>query len=237
MRDVASYAKADIRVSATRVPGAARSTKVLRRRPGTPIAIDRNRGPGSAVHGSLCSRCTASGTRKRRVRVSFTDSLFKRPGGQASALREVARLPAAVRPVRLEKLEEGEAPQSAGAERRTRGPPSGGPVPSSEGTPAHDAGRRALRRFTVEIFAGPGPPRLGPRLRAGENCPPVVQLAPSFRVVVPERRGPRRPESPVDETERPPARSRASSTRYGFHSPLQQTASPVDALERAGMRA
>ena len=106
-----------------------------------------------------------------------------------------------------------------------------------KGRPALDAGRRALRRFTVEIFAGPGPPRLGPRLRAGENGPPVVQLAPSFRVVVPERRGPRRPESPVDETERPPARSRASSTRYGLHSPLQQTVSPVDALERAGMRA
>ena len=82
-----------------------------------------------------------------------------------------------------------------------------------KGLPAHDAGRRALRRFTVEIFAGPGPPRLGPRLRAGENCPPVVQLAPSFRVVVPERRGPRRPESPVDETE-PAGSTPRSSKRH-----------------------
>src|SRR6185436_11476173 len=192
-------------------------------------------GPGSAVHGSLCSRCTASGTRKRRVRVSITDSLFKRPGGQASALREVARLPAAVRPVRLEKLEEGEAPQSAGAERRTRGPTSrSGLSLQRKGRPAHDAGRRALRRFTVEIFAGPGPPRLGPRLRAGENGPPVVQLAPSFRVVVPERRGPRRPESPVDETE-PAGSTPRSSKRHHRLTPSNERGCRISAKIRGAV--
>src|SRR5262249_22719567 len=46
-------------------------------------------------------------------------------------------------------------------------------------------------------FAKPSPARLGPRLRSGEHCSPAVQLAPTVRVIVPERRGPRRPESPV----------------------------------------
>src|SRR5882724_194438 len=44
----------------------------------------------------------------------------------------------------------GEAPTSAGAERRTRWPPYGKARPfSGREQPAHDAGRRAYRRFAA----------------------------------------------------------------------------------------
>ena len=99
-----------------------------------------------------------------------------------------------------------------------------GPSLHRKGRPAHDADRRALRRFTAVIFAEPSPTRLGPRLRTGEHCSPAVQLAPSFRVIVPERRGPRRPESPVDKA------GRAGTAPRSTNGITQ-----VDALERAGM--
>ena len=60
---------------------------------------------------------------------------FKQPGGQASALREMARLPAAVRLSASKAIEEGEAPKSAGAETAAPGGRLAvGPVPSTEGT-------------------------------------------------------------------------------------------------------
>src|SRR5262245_53413888 len=75
------------------------------------------------------------------------------------------RLPAAVRPVRLIKIEEGEAPQSAGAEFAA--PMAAlrlGQSLHRKGLPALHAGRRALRRFTAVIFVEPGSTHLGPRL-------------------------------------------------------------------------
>ena len=60
---------------------------------------------------------------------------FKQPGGQASALREITRLPAAVRLSASKVIEEGEAPKSAGAETAAPGGRLAvGPVPSTEGT-------------------------------------------------------------------------------------------------------
>ena len=63
------------------------------------------------------------------------------------------------------------------------------------------SGTLASRRSTTAIFVGPCSTRLGPRLLSGHNGRPVVQLAPSFRVILPERRGPRRPESPAGQAE------------------------------------
>src|SRR5262245_5580034 len=64
------------------------------------------------------------------------------------------RLPAAVSPVHLIKIEEGEAPQSAGAERRTRGRLAVGPVPSSEGTAGPSRGPARLAALHRGDFRG-----------------------------------------------------------------------------------
>jgi hypothetical protein len=129
------------------------------------------------------------------------DSHFKQPGGQASALREIARHPAAVRPVPPRK-------QSRRVKRRkalVRKPPHPWPALRSglslhrKGRPAHDAGRRALRRFTAVIS-------VRPRLtRSGRACVPArIAHRPlqqsSLRTgrYAHEAECPRRPECPVD---------------------------------------
>ena len=97
---------------------------------------------------------------------SITDSLVKQPGGQASALREMfgTRPPSVLSASKA--IEEGEAPQSAGAE-----PPHpvatlrSGQSLHRKGLPAHDAGRRALRRSTT-VFRETLPHYLGPSFAA-----------------------------------------------------------------------
>jgi hypothetical protein len=69
-------------------------------------------------------------------------------------VRGFLRRPVAVRAA-PGKAEGGEAPRGAGAERRTSWPAlRSGRSPKRRGPPAHDAGRRAFRRFTAAFWCG-----------------------------------------------------------------------------------
>jgi hypothetical protein len=97
--------------------------------------------------------------------------------GKSSAPGRRSVLPAS-------KLEEGEAPQSAGAERRTRWPAlRPGRSLHRKGPPVHVADRRALRRFTAEILVGQGPTHPGlpgrPARRLVRPNPRAPHPAPS----------------------------------------------------------
>ena len=139
--------------------------------------------------------------RMRASHLHFSNSTTGKPdrSGKSSAPGRRSVLSAS-------KARGGEAPQSAGAERRTRGRLAVGPVPSAEGTPVHNADRRALRRFTAVISVGPRPTRSGRACLPVENCSPVVQQsslhqghyarraesrgAPSVRLAKPNPRAP-----------------------------------------------
>ena len=123
-----------------------------------PQAVERHRGRaifGPTPGGMATAR--AAGARGSISRITFQtarQASISAPGNH--------RHPAAVTSCPPRKqIEEGEAPQSAGAERRTRGRLRSGLSLHRKGLPARNAGRRALRRFTAVISVEPSPTRSG----------------------------------------------------------------------------
>jgi len=120
-----------------------------------------------------------------------------------------------------------EAPQSAGADRRTRGRLAVGPVPSAEGTAGQSRRPARLAALHCGGFRGASLHTLGPRLRARATSffARSYSRAPCAQVLVPVRRSPEAPRG---------VRLIRPDPRTPLPAPPME--SPVDALERAGMR-
>ena len=111
-------------------------------------------------------------------------SLVKQPGGQASALREMigSRPPFVLsaskssRRVKRHKALVRNPPHPVAALRL-------GQSFQRKGLPAHDAGRRALRRFTAVISVEPSPTRSGRAFRSG-----LLAFSPGGPAVLPAHR-------------------------------------------------
>ena len=107
-----------------------------------------------------------------RALACISDSLVKQPAGkrQRSGKSLGTRPPSVLSAPKA--IEEDEAPQDAGAEAAA--PMAAlrlGRSLHRKGPPAHDAGRRALRRFTAVISVEPSP------TRSGHACPSGSQPA------------------------------------------------------------